>query len=94
MGVLPLSPQKIIFYQNLKNSEETVLIMAGKYEIALLTRTVLNKPRNPWVIDAFLRSQINQIANTYEVMRKDVSIWSKLRELMEYILQHPDINWG
>jgi hypothetical protein len=27
-------------------------------------------------------------------MRKDVSIWSKLRELMEYILQHPDINWG
>jgi dephospho-CoA kinase len=67
-----------------------VLIIAGKYAIALLMRTVFNKPKNLRVIDAFLRSQITQIIKMYEAVQKDTTVWLKINDLMEYVLQHPD----
>jgi hypothetical protein len=46
-GILQLTPQRILFHKQTKNYQETALIIAGKYAIALLTRTIFNKPKNP-----------------------------------------------
>jgi hypothetical protein len=93
-GTLVLSLQKILFHKHTCNSIETTLIIAGKYAIALLTRMVSNKPKHPKVIDAFFKTQLNQIADTYDHVRLDMQECGQIRNWMAYVLKLIDLDRG
>jgi hypothetical protein len=85
-----LTSQKILFHKQVKNDHETILIIAGKYAISLLTRSVINRPKNPRVIDAFLKTQILQIVRAHVTMLKDVSLWLQIERVTHYVLRFTD----
>jgi hypothetical protein len=85
-----LSPLNIFFHKQIKNHYETMLLIAAKYAISLLTRSVINRPKNPRVIDSFLRSQILQITKAHLSLIKDVTLWLKIDGVVHYVLQFPD----
>jgi hypothetical protein len=87
-----LTNQKILFHRQIKNEYETMLIIAGKYAISRLTRSVINRPKNPKVIDAFLKTQILQITRAHVIMFKKVSLWLGIERATHYVLQFADTN--
>jgi hypothetical protein len=89
-----LSNQRILFHKQIKNNYEIMLIIAVKYAISLLTRSVINRPKNPRVIDSFLKTQVLQITRAHVTMIKDVSLWLEIERITHYVLQYLDNDRG
>jgi hypothetical protein len=85
-----LSSQNILFHKQLKEDHEVMLVIAGKYAISLLTRSVINRPKHPRVIDAFLRTQILQTVKAHVTMLRNVSLWLKIERVAYYVFRYID----
>jgi hypothetical protein len=81
-----LSPQKILFHRATNDHSIVGLLMAGKYAITLLMCKVINKPINKRVIDAFLKSQISQLCETYIYLHNNTSTWAEVETCADYII--------
>jgi hypothetical protein len=85
-----LTSQNILFHKQLKEDHEVMLVIAGKYAISLLTRSVISCPKHPKVIDAFLRTQILQTVKAHVTMLRNVSLWLKIERTVYYVLNYID----
>jgi hypothetical protein len=85
-GELHLSPQKILFHRAINDQPIIALLMAGKYAITLLMQKVTNKLINKKVIDAFLKTQLFQLCDTYQYMYSDTSMWAEIKSHTSYVI--------
>jgi hypothetical protein len=82
-----ITPCQILFHKNIRDDKVIIpLILAGKNAITNIARKVHSKPTNKWVVNAFLRTEIDLLCGVHMYLIEDTGIWCEIKYQSDYFL--------